>query len=281
MTQSPPFWGDKASPAGDHVRSTSAELEFRDVTKVFVAPDGGRFLAIGNVSLDIAPSEFVCIIGGSGSGKSTLLNMAAGIIQPTSGGVFQGGRPISGFNTNIGYMTQDNNLLPWRTLGRNVALPLELRGWSRSQRRHAVQAALAQVGLDNFADHYVSQLSGGMRKRATLARTLVYDPPTLLMDEPFGALDAQLKLTLQRELLSLWERERKTVVFVTHDLEEAILLGDRVVVLGSPEEGIVHVEEVVLPRPRDLVKLRTTSEFSEIWERLWRVLESRLAGEVQ
>ncbi len=268
--------GAESKEAGSTGSAGTPEFQFRNVSKVFASPSGDEFLAVRDVSLEVNPGEFLCIIGGSGSGKSTLLNMAAGIITPTTGEVLQRGRAITSYNTEIGYMTQGNNLLPWRTCARNVALPLEFRGVDRAARRGAVEAALAQVGLQRFADHYVSQLSGGMQKRAALARTLVYNPATLLMDEPFGALDAQLKLTLQRELLGIWERECKTVVFVTHDLEEAILLGDRVVVLGTAAEGVVHVEDISLPRPRDLVHLRATRGFTEVWERLWRLLEGRL-----
>jgi NitT/TauT family transport system ATP-binding protein len=258
-------------------RAPQHEYEFRRVEKRFESVDG-TFTAVTDISLAIEQGTFVSIIGPSGCGKSTLLNMSAGLMRPSEGEVLYRGEPIRGINTSVGYMTQQNNLLPWRTLEKNVGIALEIQGVSRSERKERVAEVLHTVGLDGFGRRYPSQLSGGMQKRAAIARTLIYRPDTLLMDEPFGALDAQLRLSLQRELVDIWEHDKKTVLFVTHDLEEAILLSDRVVVFGTKPGRIIHIEDITLPRPRDLVTLRGDSHFTEVWERLWRLLEPQLAG---
>jgi len=250
-------------------------LRFEGVSKVFATAEGSKpFLAVHDVNLDVAAGRFVCLIGPSGSGKSTLLNMTAGLFNPTRGTVYHDGRPVREVNTRVGYITQQDNLLPWRTLEDNVAIALEIRGYSRAQRKQLVAETIEMVGLAGFEKHYPSQLSGGMRKRATLARTLIYSPDTLLLDEPFGALDAMLKNALQTELLRLWERDRKTVLFVTHDLDEAILLADEIVVFGTNPGRIIHIETVNFERPRSLTDIRRTPEFTEVWERLWALIEN-------
>jgi NitT/TauT family transport system ATP-binding protein len=255
------------------------EFTFAEVSKEFLNPDYQPFVAVHGVSLSVEPGTFVTIIGPSGCGKSTLLNMAAGLMAPTTGTVAHRGTDITAVNPHVGYLTQQNNLLPWRTAEANVALALEIQGVKKAERTERVDRVLKLVGLDHVRKRYPSQLSGGMQKRVALARTLVYEPDGLLMDEPFGPLDAQLRLVLQQELLALWERDRKTIMFVTHDLEEAILLADRVVVFGGAPGTIIHVEEVNLPRPRDIVELRSNAEFAAIWERLWKLLEPQLKGE--
>jgi NitT/TauT family transport system ATP-binding protein len=204
--------------------------------------------------------------------------MAAGLLAPSVGQVTYEGKPVRGVNTDVGYVTQKDSLLPWRTVEGNVALPLELHKVNRSERRQKVTEMLRRVGLEKFEKHYPSQLSGGMRKRAMLAQTWIYEPHTLLMDEPFGALDALLRTNLQTDLLAMWERDEKTIIFVTHDLEEAILLADRVVVFGPAPGRIIHVEEIKLERPRDLMHVRTTPEFVDVWKRLWRLLEEQLTS---
>ncbi len=246
----------------------------RNVSKTFVTSDGRRpFLALDQVNLEIKEGEFVCLIGPSGCGKSTFMNMVAGLVLPSTGEMLYRGSAISAVNTSVGYITQHETLLPWRSVERNVGIALEIQGVGRSERKERVAGALAEVGLSRFADRYPSQLSGGMRKRVILARTLVYGPETLLMDEPFGALDAFTRLHLQQQLLSLWESDRKTVLFVTHDLEEALFLADRIVVFDSNPGRIVHVEEVALPRPRDVRELRTDPTAGEMWARLYGLLE--------
>ena len=249
-------------------------LSFRNVTKAY--PPGQStegLLALHDVSLDIAAGEFVSLVGPSGCGKSTLLNIAAGLLKATAGTVRCEGHDITDVNIRVGYLTQHSALLPWRTVEANVAVPLELQGVRRAERRARVRDALQMVGLTRFARHYPSQLSGGMQRRLALARMLVYGPRTLLMDEPFGALDAQLRMELQQELLRIWEREMRTVLFVTHDLEEAMMLSDRIVVLGTHPGRIIHEERIAFPRPRTLTQLRLTEDFRRTGERLWALLE--------
>jgi NitT/TauT family transport system ATP-binding protein len=245
------------------------------VARTFNGPLGS-FVAVTDIDLQIRTGEFVCIIGPSGCGKSTLLNMAAGLLTPSEGEVSYSGKRVREINTDVGYVTQKDSLLPWRTVERNVALPLELHKVRKAERRRRVSEMLRRVGLEKFADHYPSQLSGGMRQRAMLAQTWVYEPHTLLMDEPFGALDALLRTQLQEDLLEMWERDRKTILFVTHDLEEAILMADRVVVFGAAPGRILHVESVDFDRPRNLMELRSTPEFVDMWKRLWHLLETQI-----
>jgi NitT/TauT family transport system ATP-binding protein len=212
------------------------------------------------------------VIGPSGCGKSTLLNMTAGLMAPSGGAVTYRGESISGVNTRVGYVTQKDDLLPWRTVLANVMLPLELRGYPRDSRAELAQSMVTQVGLDGFARHYPAQLSGGMQKRVNLARTLVYEPEMLLLDEPFSALDAQLRLVLQQDLLGLLEKSRKTVLLVTHDLGEAVALADRVVVMAAKPGRILTIERVEHERPRNLEAEQFSPASAEIQKRLWSYL---------
>lgn len=266
-----------ASPiAKDAKPVTRGVLRFEGVSKAFAAHgDRAPFVAVRDVNLTIEAGRFVCLIGPSGSGKSTLLNMAAGLFPPTAGTVYYDGVPLRGVNTRVGYITQQDNLLPWRTLEDNVGIALEIQKVPREERRRRVAETLELVGLTGFEKRYPSQLSGGMRKRATLARTLIYSPDTLLLDEPFGALDAMLKNSLQNELLRLWERDRKTVLFVTHDLDEAILLADEIVVFATNPGRIIHIEQVTFERPRRLTDIRRNPDFTHVWERLWTLIEGK------
>ncbi|MBR1142638.1 ABC transporter ATP-binding protein [Bradyrhizobium sp. AUGA SZCCT0431] len=248
-------------------------VELRGVGKTFVSRQASIDVLSG-VNLSLGDGEFVTIVGPSGSGKSTMLNLLAGLDHPSAGAVMCQGRRIQGVNTDIGYLTQHDCLLPWRTVEDNIAVPLEIRGLARSERMARV--GIAQVGLEGFERHYPNQLSGGMRKRAMLARTLIYDPPILLMDEPFGPLDAQLKLTMQAELLKLWSARRKTVVFITHDIVEAITLADRVVVLSARPSWIKLDEQIMIPRPREVHEVRFHPSFEEHYRRLWGALDPTL-----
>ncbi|KPM54564.1 ABC transporter ATP-binding protein [Frankia sp. R43] len=257
---------------GTAVAERAPEFSFRNVSRRFRSGDG-EFVALDSVDLEIESGSFVCFIGPSGCGKTTLLNMSAGLLPPSEGTVLFRGQPLTKVNTGVGFITQHDNLLPWRTLEKNVGIALEIERVPRRERRRRVAEVIELVGLKGFAQRYPSQLSGGMQKRASLARGLVYNPSTLLMDEPFGALDAQLRFTMQKELLRIWERDRKTIIFVTHDLDEAILLADRVVVFGTRPGRVVHVEDVPLERPRDLAELRLSSEYAELWDRLWKLLD--------
>lgn len=267
------------SPVSGENSTEDLEFAFRDVSHYFLSSDNTPFLAVRDVSLEFPRRHFVTIIGPSGCGKSTLLNMAAGLFQPTVGEVLHRGSRIEEVNHTVGYMPQHDLLLPWRTVEGNVGIALEIKGVPRKERRERVHRILETVGLSGFKDSYPSQLSGGMRKRTALARVLIYEPDTLLMDEPFSALDAQLRVIMQRELLELWQEQRKSVLFVTHDLEEAILLADTVVVFGRSPGTVIHVEHLDLPRPRDLAKLRSTPEFSAVWTRLWKLLEGQFDDE--
>ncbi len=249
-------------------------VSLRGATKSFAAR-GEERIALLPVDLDVARREIVVLLGPSGCGKSTVLNLVAGLIAPSGGIVRYDGASIDGPNRRVGYMTQADTLLPWRTVADNVRLPLELacRAQTGADRDAEVAAMLALVGLADFGKHYPAELSGGMRKRAALARMLIYRPETLLLDEPFGALDAQLKIVMQRELLALAERLGTTVLFVTHDLTEAIAIGDRIVVFGGRPGGIRSVHPSPFPRPRDPLHLRFEPAFAALHERLWNELD--------
>jgi NitT/TauT family transport system ATP-binding protein len=250
-------------------------LRWQGVRKVF-AREGKTVEAVADVSLDIRRGEFVALVGPSGCGKSTLLNMTAGTMPIDGGEVIYEGQPVAAVNTRVGYITQKDNLLPWRTVQENVALPLEIRGVPPAEREARVQALIDRVGLTGFEKHYPRELSGGMRKRVTLIRTLVYDPETLLMDEPFGALDAQLRLIMQDQLLKIWSGSGKTIVFVTHDLGEAITLADRVVVLSRRPARVKLIAEVPLSRPRDVFDLAHSGEVASLHRELWDALREDL-----
>jgi NitT/TauT family transport system ATP-binding protein len=246
------------------------------VEKRYVAR-GRETVALSPIDLTVARGEFVAFVGPSGCGKSTLLNMIAGILRPTAGRILHEGRPVEAINTAVGYMTQQDSVLPWRTVSENVELPLRFRGVVAGERRDRVAAMLSRVGLSGFEGAYPIELSGGMRKRVALAQLLVYEPGTLLMDEPFGALDAQLKLLMQRELLEIWEAGRQTVVFVTHDLAEAVTLASRVFVFSGRPGRIKAVEEIALPYPRDPFRVRFLPAFEAAYARLWEALAPEIA----
>ena len=255
-------------------------IEIAGVARTFVSA-GKPMTALAPCDLTIADGEFVALIGPSGCGKTTLLNMIAGIVRPSAGSIRHDGRLVDGPNTAAGYMTQQDSLLPWRTAAENVALPLAIRGVPPGEARERVAAMLALVGLAGFAQHYPGQLSGGMRKRVALAQTLAYDPGTLLLDEPFGALDAQLKLLMQAELLRIWSGSAKTIVFVTHDLAEAITLADRVIVFSGRPGRIKGIHTIDLPRPRDPFEIQSEPAYQSLYRTLWDLLapEIRLAHE--
>ncbi len=254
-------------------------VEFRNVSKVFFKGDT-RVHALRRVTAEVEAGELLAIVGPSGCGKSTLLNLAAGLMEPGLGEVHYDGLPVRGVNTRVSYVTQKDNLLPWRTVEANIALPLEVGGrasLSAAEKKERVARYIDLVGLRGFEKHYPSELSGGMRKRAQLARSLIYEPDVLLMDEPFGALDAQLKLMLQAELLKTWEGSRKTLIFVTHDLTEAISMADRVIVMSARPGRIRAIERIELGRPRDVFTIRFAPEFGGYFERLWAALREDIA----
>jgi len=233
---------------------------------------GKKVLALDSVDLTIAEGEFVTVVGPSGCGKSTLLNLIVGLMRSSMGRIVFRGAPIEGITTKIGYMTQKDNLLPWRTLIENVEIALEIRAVEKSARRVQAQNLIDQVGLSGFEDHYPHELSGGMRQRANIIRTLIYDPELILMDEPFGPLDAQTRIVLQDQLLKLWYASKKTIVFITHDLIEAITLADRVVLMSARPGRIKSIEQIAIPRPRDVFKIHEDAQFRSAYERLWQQL---------
>ncbi len=253
-------------------------LEFDRVTRDFTTPDGPGYRALDDISLSIDAGSFVAIVGPSGCGKSTLLNIAAGLLMPSSGVVRVDGAPLSGLNRRATYMFQQDALLPWKSVRENVALGLTLGGVAKADAHARADAWLGRVGLSAFADHYPSQLSGGMRKRVVMAQNWIIDRGILLMDEPFSALDVHTRLRMETELLELWEEGlNKTIVFVTHDLEEAIALADEVVVLSAgPAARIVARHPVRLDRPRDLLELRTTPAFIDLYRAIWAVLKEEV-----
>jgi NitT/TauT family transport system ATP-binding protein len=258
--------------------SEHADIAFRvtDLSKSYFA-EGQLIKAMESVSLEIPDRSFVSIVGPSGCGKSTLLKMLLGVERPTGGSITYHGREIRGVLPNVGYVPQHDSLLPWRTVRGNIGLGLELRGVPKRETQQRVDDLLELVGLTAFAKAFPRQLSGGMRKRASLARALAYRADAVLMDEPFGALDAQMKDTLHRELMSIWEAQRLTVLFVTHDLEEAILLSDVVVVLGRSPSVVKAVQTVNLPRPRNLTEDRFKPEFRALYTTLWESLDKELS----
>jgi len=261
------------------LRGRDVMLHFEGITQDFPDPSGaGALHVIDGVDFEVERGQFCSIIGPSGCGKSTLLHMAAGLLRPTAGVVRQGGRAIQTVNRRIGLVPQQAQLLPWKTLFENVELPLLLQGVAVGDRQWRVREIIAAVGLTGFERHYPHQLSGGMQKRASIARTLVYAPELVLMDEPFGALDAQTRMLMQDDLQRLWATARSTILFITHDLTEAILLADNVVVLSRRPARIKAILRIDLPRPRDVFEPFRTPGFTEAYERLWAVFRSEIAG---
>ena len=252
-------------------------LQARNVYKVFIARGGNARLALRGVDLTVRRGEFLCFIGPSGCGKSTVLNMFAGLVTPSEGEIHHDGRAVRDVNTRVGYITQDDNLLPWRTTLANVELALECKGIPVAERREWALDYLARVGLKGHEDLYPHELSGGMRKRVSIVRTLVDDSvDVILMDEPFGPLDAQTRLILQDELLRLWQGTGRTIVFVTHDLVEAIALSDRIAIFTSVPGTIKDVRTVDLPRPRDVFRIHETPGFAEIYDGIWNDLREEI-----
>jgi len=258
--------------------SVVAKIALEGAGKEFTS-HGETVLALQPTTIEIAREQFVALVGPSGCGKSTILNMIAGLQAPTAGRVVYDGTPVSGPNRQVGYMTQKDTLLPWRSVADNIGLALELkiRTVSANNRVRRVAEMIELVGLTGFERHYPGELSGGMRKRVALARSLIYEPETLLMDEPFAALDAQLRLVMHDELLRLTRLRRMTVVFVTHDLGEAITLADRVIVFTGRPGRIKALREIPLAHPRDAFRLRFSEEFAHLHEELWNELKDEVA----
>ena len=260
-------------------------LELQEVSCTFISRDdpGQRYTAVQEVSLHVGAGEFVSVVGPTGCGKSTLLNVGAGLLQPSTGQVRVFGQALQGINTRAGYMFQADSLMPWRTALGNVMAGLEFRGVPPDQARAQAEDWLRRVGLGGFGDRYPHQLSGGMRKRTSLAQTLALDPDIILMDEPFSALDIQTRQLMENEVLDLWATKRKAVLFITHDLDEAIAMSDRVVVLSAgPAARPIGEFAIDLERPRDVAEVRATPRFIELHKAIWDVLrEEVLKGYAQ
>lgn len=275
----PPPVGLAAKPrrVAENGGAEAPALALAGTSVAFRLPDGQTFQAVAAVDLEVAAHEFVAIVGPTGCGKSTLLNVAAGLLRPAEGRVLSFGQPLHGLNRRAGYLFQQDALMPWKTALENVAIGLEVAGVVRREARERAQSWLERVGLGGFAQRYPHTLSGGQRKRVGLAQMLIRDPALLLMDEPFGPLDAQTRLIMGDLLLRLWSGDRKAVVFVTHDLEEAIALADRIVIMSAgPRSRIIGDFAVPLPRPRDIAEVRHEGVFQELHRRIWRVLKDEV-----
>jgi NitT/TauT family transport system ATP-binding protein len=257
--------------------TAAAAVSLQNLAIAFGLKGGGRYTAVEGIELTVAPGEFVAVVGPTGCGKSTLLNAAAGLIKPFSGKVDIFGGPLPGLNARAGYLFQQDALMPWKTALDNVAVGLEVRGVARREAYERAQDWLNRVGLAQFGDRYPHQLSGGMRKRVALAQVLILDPPIILMDEPFSALDVQTRQLMENELLELWSADRKSVLFITHDLEEAISLSDRVMLLSAgPGARLIGEYPVDLPRPRDVSEIRMTPDFLNLHKLIWADLKEEV-----
>jgi NitT/TauT family transport system ATP-binding protein len=252
-------------------------LELSDISCTFVSKDDAtqRYTAVRDINLTVGEGEFVAVVGPTGCGKSTLLNVAAGLLAPSTGSVTVFGQALTGINTRAGYMFQAESLMPWRTAAQNVMAGLEFRGVPDAASQ--AQDWLKRVGLGGFGDRYPHQLSGGMRKRVSLAQTLVLDPDIILMDEPFSALDIQTRQLMENEVLALWAAKKKAVLFITHDLDEAIALSDRVLVMSAgPGSHPIGEFVIDLPRPRDVAEVKVVPRFMELHAAIWAVLREEV-----
>ncbi len=261
----------------DLTSKTSMAVALEDATVAFRLAEGRVYTAVEKANLSVAAGEFVAIVGPTGCGKSTLLNVAAGLLAPAGGRVRIFDAPLSGLNRQAGYLFQADALFPWKTAIDNVAIALEIDHVPRSEALERAQGFLAQVGLGAFSHRYPHMLSGGQRKRVGLAQVLIRDPKILLMDEPFGPLDAQTRQIMGNLLLDLWSADRKAVLFVTHDLEEAIALADRVVIMSAgPSARIIGDWRVTLPRPRDITEVKLDKAFHDLHREIWDALKDEV-----
>jgi NitT/TauT family transport system ATP-binding protein len=258
----------RAAPASASAGATPA-IEFDDVSLRFISQDGNATVALRNFTMNVARGEFVAIVGPTGCGKSTTLNMITGLLSPTVGCVRVMGKPVDGIDPRIGFVFQADAVFPWRSVLDNVAAGPLFRGMPKAQALELAGQWIHRVGLGKFGKHYPHQLSGGMRKRVALAQTFINSPEILLMDEPFSALDMQTRTLMQDELLKLWSGTGGSVVFVTHDLEEAIALADRVFVLSARPARLKRVYDIDLPRPRVMSQVRYDPHFIELSKHIW------------
>jgi NitT/TauT family transport system ATP-binding protein len=272
----------RRSRAGRGVRerggaAQAARIELSGVTKRFATPSGSLFTAVRDVDMTIEPGKFCAVVGPSGCGKSTTLTMVSGLDRPSAGTVSVGGKPVGGITADTSFMFQSDALLPWKTVLDNVALGPVFRGAPKKEAQAQAREWVRRVHLAGFENHHPHQLSGGMRKRVSLAAALINEPSILLMDEPFGALDVQTKAMMSNELLALWEQTRPSVIFVTHDLEEAIALADQVVVMTVGPGTVKAVYDIDLPRPRGAVQeIRFDPRFLELHHQIWESLREEV-----
>ncbi|MCO4855456.1 ABC transporter ATP-binding protein [Herbaspirillum sp. WGmk3] len=263
------------TPAGQAAQATPA-IELRNVSCRFITADGRATVALRDFSMSVARGEFVAVVGPTGCGKSTTLSLITGLLKPTLGEVRVMGQPVNGIDPRIGFVFQNDAVFPWRSVRDNVAAGPMFRGQSKEQAHALADEWIRRVGLDKFGDHYPHQLSGGMRKRVALAQTFINSPEILLMDEPFSALDMQTRTLMQDELLRLWSAHSGSVVFVTHDLEEAIALADKVYVLTARPATLKSVYPIDLPRPRVMEEVRYEQRFIDISRRIWADLREEV-----
>jgi len=270
----PPSTRSAVRTSADDRRSA---VDFRNVEVTFRSTNGSVYTACKDVNLTLEDGEFVAIVGPTGCGKSTLLNVVAGILPCSTGSVSVFGQQVHGIQPGIGYMFQNDALLPWLTARRNVELGLKFRGDPAPSAEALANEWLARVGLAGFGDRYPHQLSGGMRKRVALAQMMIMDPKVILMDEPFSALDVQTRQLMENELLDIWSADRRTVIFVTHDLEEAICLADRVIVLSAgPATTPVAEFTIDIPRPRDVTEIVHTQAYTDLHTKIWGALKDQV-----
>ena len=258
------------------VMGSHATIRIEHVTKRFPLGLDGGLTAVEDVSLEVQAGEFVSVVGPSGCGKSTLLGMISGLLLPTSGRILVEGEELTGINKKLGYLFQRDALFPWKTILDNVAVPLLFRGGNVREARTRAREWVRRVGLEGFEAYHPYQLSGGMRKRASLAMTMVYQPDIILMDEPFAALDVQTRNLMENDLLEMWTQERKTVLFITHDLEEAIALSDRVIVLTASPGRVKGTYQIPLGRPRSVTEVRFHPAFGRLYESMWKDLRDEV-----
>jgi NitT/TauT family transport system ATP-binding protein len=250
-------------------------IEFDDVSLVF-GSDAGNMMALDHVSLTVPRGQITTVVGPSGCGKTTLLRLVAGLLQPSSGRTLCNGSEVRGLNTGIGFVTQDSNLFPWATTLSNIEFPLTVRGVPARERRERAMEWIASVGLSGFENSYPSQLSGGMQKRVSIARAFIYEPEVILLDEPFGALDAQTRMMLHHQLLQLWQKRRMTMLFITHDLVEAITLSDQVVVMTKRPGCVKERYRIPLARPRNVFEIYLEPGFDDAYGALWKHFKAEM-----
>jgi NitT/TauT family transport system ATP-binding protein len=264
------------SSGGENHGPSTPAVELTRVSKRFRTPDGSIFTALADVDLTVERGRFCAVVGPSGCGKSTTLTLVSGLERPSAGTVAVNGRPVDGIGADVGFVFQSDALMPWKSVLDNVAAGPVFRGVAKAEAHDRAREWLRRVGLSQFTDHHPHQLSGGMRKRVALAQSLINEPAILMMDEPFSALDVQTRSIMSNELLALWEQSQPAVIFVTHDLEEAIALADRVVVMTAGPGTVKEVYDIDLPRPRQVPEIRFDPRFVELYEEIWSTLRDEV-----